>query len=137
MRGAEQRIVVAGGGTGGHVNPGLAIASELQRRCPSREILFVGTRAGLESRLVPAGGFRLATIRASGLVGKGLRATLAGLGRLPLGILDSFRILGRFRPDLVVGVGGYASGPVLLVAVARRTRTLIHEQNRFPGVTNR
>jgi len=133
----DERIVVAGGGTGGHVYPGLAIADELRRRGPDREVLFVGTAAGLESKLVPARGYRLETVRASGLVGKGLGAKLAGLGRLPLGILESGRILGRFRPRLVVGVGGYASGPVLLAAIARRIPTLIHEQNRWPGVTNR
>ena len=113
----EQRIVIAGGGTGGHVNPGLAIASELMRRRPDRSALFVGTRGGLEARLVPAAGFPLETIRASGLVGKGIGETLQGLARLPLGWLDSDRILRRFRPHLVVGVGGYASGPVLLAAL--------------------
>ena len=128
---------MAGGGTGGHVYPGLAIAAELGRRAGSRRFLFVGTEAGLESRLVPAHGYALETIRASGLVGVGLATKLRGIARLPGAIRESHRILGRFRPHLVVGVGGYASGPVLLVAIARRLPTLIHEQNRWPGVTNR
>lgn len=133
----NERIVVAGGGTGGHVYPGVAIARELLRRRPRRELLFVGTARGLESRLVPAEGFTLETIRASGLVGMGVMARLRGMALLPLGLLDSWRLLGRFRPSLVVGVGGYASGPVLAAALLRRLPTLIHEQNRWPGVTNR
>jgi UDP-N-acetylglucosamine--N-acetylmuramyl-(pentapeptide) pyrophosphoryl-undecaprenol N-acetylglucosamine transferase len=133
----DERIVVAGGGTGGHVYPGVAIARELQRRRPQRELLFVGTERGMETDLVPAEGFRLETIRVSGLVGVGLMARLRGLARLPLGLLDSWRILANFRPQLVVGVGGYASGPVLAAALLRRMPTLIHEQNRWPGMTNR
>lgn len=132
-----QRIVIAGGGTGGHVNPGLAIAQELCRRDSRREVRFVGTAAGLEARLVPAAGFLLETIRATGIVGKGLRGRAAGLARLPFGLLDALQILRRFRPALVVGVGGYASGPVLAAALLRRIPTMIHEQNRWPGVTNR
>ncbi|MEE9127339.1 MAG: undecaprenyldiphospho-muramoylpentapeptide beta-N-acetylglucosaminyltransferase [Planctomycetota bacterium] len=137
MGDTDERIVVAGGGTGGHVYPGVAIARELQRRRPRRELLFVGTERGMETDLVPAEGFRLETIRASGLVGVGLMARLRGLARLPLGLLDSWRILADFRPQLVVGVGGYASGPVLAAALLRRLPTLIHEQNRWPGMTNR
>jgi len=131
------RIVIAGGGTGGHVNPGLAIAQELVRRDPEREVRFVGTASGLEARLVPAAGFALETIRASGIVGKGITARVAGLARLPLGLLDALRILGRFRPALVVGVGGYASGPVLAAALVRGIPAMIHEQNNWPGLTNR
>lgn len=137
MGDTNERIVVAGGGTGGHVYPGVAIARELQRRRPQRELLFVGTAHGMETNLVPAEGFRLETIRASGLVGVGMMAQLRGLARLPLGLLDSWRILADFRPQLVVGVGGYASGPVLAAALLRRLPTLIHEQNRWPGITNR
>jgi UDP-N-acetylglucosamine--N-acetylmuramyl-(pentapeptide) pyrophosphoryl-undecaprenol N-acetylglucosamine transferase len=137
LRDAHERIVVAGGGTGGHVYPGVAIARELQRRRPERELLFVGTERGMEMELVPAEGFRLETIRASGLVGVGLMARLRGLIQLPLGLVDSWRILAGFRPQLVVGVGGYASGPVLAAAALRRCPTLIHEQNRWPGMTNR
>ena len=132
-----QRILVAGGGTGGHVNPALAIVGELRRRDPGRRFLFVGTDRGLEARLVPAAGYRLETLRASGLVGMGPAARLRGLARLPLGLLDAFRILRRFRPHLVLGVGGYSSGPMLLAAALGGRRTMIHEQNRRPGVTNR
>jgi UDP-N-acetylglucosamine--N-acetylmuramyl-(pentapeptide) pyrophosphoryl-undecaprenol N-acetylglucosamine transferase len=131
------RIVIAGGGTGGHVNPALAIAAELVRRDPRRRLLFVGTATGLEARLVPAAGFDLETIRATGIVGKGAAARAAGLGRMPLGLLDALRILGRFRPALAIGVGGYASGPVVLAALLRRIPAMIHEQNRWPGMTNR
>lgn len=133
----EQRILIAGGGTGGHVNPALAIARELQRRRPDRSIRFVGTAAGLESRLVPAAGYPLETIRAAGVVGKGPVGRIRGLVRLALGCLDSRRLLRRTRPHLVIGVGGYASAPVVLAAILRRVPTMIHEQNRFPGMTNR
>ncbi|MGH9867280.1 MAG: undecaprenyldiphospho-muramoylpentapeptide beta-N-acetylglucosaminyltransferase [Candidatus Polarisedimenticolia bacterium] len=130
-------VLVAGGGTGGHIFPGLAIARELMERTPGCEVLFVGTARGLESKIVPAEGFRLLTIRSAGISAKGLWPRMKGMGLVPFSLLQSLSILGSTRPALVVGVGGYASGPVLAAAVMRRTPTLIHEQNDIPGLTNR
>lgn len=130
-------VLVAGGGTGGHIFPGVAIARELMERVPGVEVLFVGTARGLEKRIVPAEGFRLLTIRSAGITGKNLMSRLKGMALVPVSLVQSLALIGRTRPRLVVGVGGYASGPVLLAAVARRVPTLIHEQNCIPGVTNR
>jgi UDP-N-acetylglucosamine--N-acetylmuramyl-(pentapeptide) pyrophosphoryl-undecaprenol N-acetylglucosamine transferase len=130
-------VLVAGGGTGGHIFPGVAIARELMERVPGVEVLFVGTARGLETKIVPAEGFRLLTIRSAGITGKNLLSRVKGMGLVPLSLVQSLLLMGRTRPRLVVGVGGYASGPVLLAAVVRRIPTLIHEQNCVPGVTNR
>jgi UDP-N-acetylglucosamine--N-acetylmuramyl-(pentapeptide) pyrophosphoryl-undecaprenol N-acetylglucosamine transferase len=130
-------FVIAGGGTGGHVFPALALATELSRRRPEEPIVFVGTRAGLEADLVPKAGFSLELVRARGIVGKGVAARLAGLVALAPALLDSWRILVRRAPRAVVGVGGYASGPVVATAWMRRVPTVIHEANAVPGVTNR
>ena len=133
----REGYVIAGGGTGGHVFPALALAGEIRSRRPEAPIVFVGTRRGLEVDLVPRAGFPLEFVRAQGLVGKSLSGFLSGAATLPLSFLDSFRILDRHRPRAVVGVGGYASGPVVATAWARRTPSVIHESNAVPGVTNR
>lgn len=130
-------FLIAGGGTGGHVFPGLALAGEIRRRRPGAPIVFVGTPRGLERELVPRAGWPLEFVRAKGLVGKGAKARLAGLLALPLAFRDSLRLLGRHAPRTVVGVGGYASGPLVATAWARRIPTVIHEQNAVPGLTNR
>lgn len=130
-------FLIAGGGTGGHVFPALALAGEIRRRRPDAPIVFVGTRRGLETDLVPRAGWPLEFVRAKGLVGKGARARLEGLLALPLALADSIGILGRHAPRTVVGVGGYASGPLVATAWARRIPTVIHEQNAVPGLTNR
>ncbi len=130
-------VLVAGGGTGGHIFPGLAIARALKERVPDVEVTFVGTQRGLETRIVPAAGFRLLTIRSAGITGKRITARLKGMALIPLSLAQSLALLGRERPRLVIGVGGYSSGPVLAAAVLRRVPTLIHEQNYIPGVTNR
>lgn len=130
-------VIVAGGGTGGHIFPGIAIARALAARVPGCEVVFVGTERGLESRIVPAEGFRLMTIRSAGIAGRSPAARARGLALIPLSLVQSLRILARTRPGLVIGVGGYASGPVLVAAVLRRVPTLIHEQNFVPGTTNR
>jgi UDP-N-acetylglucosamine--N-acetylmuramyl-(pentapeptide) pyrophosphoryl-undecaprenol N-acetylglucosamine transferase len=133
----ERGFLIAGGGTGGHVFPALALAGEIRRRRPGAPIVFVGTARGLETTLVPKAGFPLEFVRAKGMVGKGWRARLEGLRALPLAFLDSLRLLARYAPRAVVGVGGYASGPLVATAWARRIPTLIHEQNAIPGLTNR
>ncbi len=117
--------------------PALALAGEIRRRRPGAPVVFVGTARGLETTLVPKAGFPLELVRAKGLVGKGWRARLEGFLALPLAFVDSLRLLARHAPRAVVGVGGYASGPLVATAWARRVPTLIHEQNAVPGLTNR
>ncbi len=129
------RLLVAGGGTGGHLFPGIAIADEVVRR--GGQARFVGTARGIETRAVPAAGYPLETLDVSGLKRMGFAATLRGLGRLPLALAKSLAIVRRYRPDVVVGVGGYASGPVVLAAALLGYPTAIQEQNSVPGVTNR
>jgi UDP-N-acetylglucosamine--N-acetylmuramyl-(pentapeptide) pyrophosphoryl-undecaprenol N-acetylglucosamine transferase len=130
------RLLVAGGGTGGHLFPGIAVADEVIRR-GGGEVLFVGTSRGIETRAVPAAGYALETLQVSGLKRMGLLGTLRGLGRVPLAITRSIGILRRFKPDVVLGVGGYASGPMVLAAALLGYPTAIQEQNSVPGITNR
>jgi UDP-N-acetylglucosamine--N-acetylmuramyl-(pentapeptide) pyrophosphoryl-undecaprenol N-acetylglucosamine transferase len=129
--------MIAGGGTGGHVYPALALAGELRRRRPDAAIVFVGTARGIERDLVPRAGYPLELIRARGLVGKSPKDLLEGAIALPLGFVDSWRVVSRHRPRAVVGVGGYAAGPVVATAWARRIPTVVHESNAVPGLTNR
>jgi len=129
------RVLIAGGGTGGHLYPGIAIAEQVT--ADGGEVLFAGTRRGLEAKLIPQAGFRLELIDVSGLKRAGLRGLVLGLARLPRAFAQARRILRAFRPDLVVGVGGYASGPVALMAALTRIPTVIQEQNSIPGFTNR
>lgn len=131
------KVLIAGGGTGGHVFPGIALAEEVVTRHPSNEVLFVGTSRGLEARVVPASGFPLELIDVVGVKGKGILGFLQGIARLPRAILDSMKILRRYKPDVVVGVGGYASFPMVVAAFLRRFPTAIQEQNALPGLTNR
>ncbi|HZI94635.1 MAG TPA: undecaprenyldiphospho-muramoylpentapeptide beta-N-acetylglucosaminyltransferase [Patescibacteria group bacterium] len=130
-------VLVAGGGTGGHVFPGVAIARELRERWPGCEVLFVGTEHGLETKIVPAEGFRLLTISSAGITGKKFGPRLKGLALIAPSVAQSWLLMARVRPSLVIGVGGYSSGPVVAAAILRRVPTLIHEQNFVPGVTNR
>ena len=129
------RLLIAGGGTGGHLYPGMAVAEEVVRR--GGQVLFVGTSRGLEARAVPAAGYPLELLEVSGLKRMGLMAILRGLFRLPKAFFRSLSILRRFRPDVVLGVGGYASGPMVLAAALWRYPTAIQEQNSVPGMTNR
>jgi UDP-N-acetylglucosamine--N-acetylmuramyl-(pentapeptide) pyrophosphoryl-undecaprenol N-acetylglucosamine transferase len=131
------RIVIAGGGTGGHLYPGIAVARELQRRRPETVVTFAGTARGLESRVVPREGFDLDLLRSAGLKGMSIGSMTRGLALLPLSGVDAWRILSRRKPQLVIGVGGYSSGPVVLLAALRRIPTLLLEQNAVPGLTNR
>jgi UDP-N-acetylglucosamine--N-acetylmuramyl-(pentapeptide) pyrophosphoryl-undecaprenol N-acetylglucosamine transferase len=131
------RLLVAGGGTGGHLFPGLALAEEVKTRHPKNEVLFVGTARGLETRVVPKAGFQLELIDVGPLKRQGLLGLLKGLLRLPRSLWQSLRILSRFDPDVVVGVGGYASGPVLVAAFLKGIPTAVQEQNALPGLTNK
>jgi UDP-N-acetylglucosamine--N-acetylmuramyl-(pentapeptide) pyrophosphoryl-undecaprenol N-acetylglucosamine transferase len=131
------RIVIAGGGTGGHLYPGIAVAREFLVRQPNAVVSFAGTAAGIEARVVPREGFPLDVIRSGGLKGKGIADRLKGLALLPLGLVDGWRVISRRQPGLVIGVGGYSSGPLVLVAALRRIPTMVLEQNAMPGLTNR
>lgn len=130
------RVLIAGGGTGGHVIPALAIARELKSRY-NAEVLFVGTARGIESRLVPQAGFGLMKIKVGALKNVGLLTRLRTLFDLPLAILSSRKILKVFSPDVVVGVGGYASGPAMAAAILSRIPTLAFEPNYVPGFANK
>jgi UDP-N-acetylglucosamine--N-acetylmuramyl-(pentapeptide) pyrophosphoryl-undecaprenol N-acetylglucosamine transferase len=131
------RVIVAGGGTGGHLYPGIAVARELLRRVPDAKVTFAGTARGIEAKVIPREGFELDVIRSTGLKGMSPAALARGLFLLPLGGVDAWRILSRRSPQVVIGVGGYSSGPVVLAAALRRIPTLLMEQNAVPGLTNR
>jgi UDP-N-acetylglucosamine--N-acetylmuramyl-(pentapeptide) pyrophosphoryl-undecaprenol N-acetylglucosamine transferase len=131
------RVLIAGGGTGGHLYPGIALARELQRRDPAAHVSFVGTAQGIEARVVPREGFALDLIRVSGLKGKKRLERLKGFLLLPIAAIDAWLVVSKQRPDIVVGVGGFASGPVLAAAALRGYPTMLLEQNALPGITNR
>src|ERR1041384_2545839 len=131
------RVLIAAGGTGGHIYPALAVANEIKRRDAASIIRFVGTARGLETRLLPPAGYELSLIESAGLVNMGWRARLRGLVVLPKSFLAARRLIREFRPGVVIGAGGYVSGPVLLTAALMRVPTLIMESNAVPGFTNR
>ena len=131
------RVMIAGGGTGGHLFPGIALAQELIDRNQGHDVIFVGTPKGLEVKHVPKAGFELALIHVGALRGKGVLGIITSMFRIPKAILQSLKLIRHHRPDVVVGVGGYASGPVVLAAFLRRLPTIVLEQNALPGFTNR
>jgi UDP-N-acetylglucosamine--N-acetylmuramyl-(pentapeptide) pyrophosphoryl-undecaprenol N-acetylglucosamine transferase len=131
------KVLIAGGGTGGHLFPGVAIAEELRARHPDAEITFVGTRRGIEARVLPDLGWPLELIEVSGLKTVGAMGAVRGLFRLPKALLQARALIKKHRPDAVIGVGGYASGPVVLAARMRGVPTAICEQNSIPGLTNK
>jgi UDP-N-acetylglucosamine--N-acetylmuramyl-(pentapeptide) pyrophosphoryl-undecaprenol N-acetylglucosamine transferase len=130
-------VLIAGGGTGGHLYPGIAVARELLARMPDARVVFVGTAAGIEARVVPREGFALELIRSAGLKGKSPVSIARGLAILPVSAADAWRVITRHRPAVVIGVGGYSSGPVVLLAALRGIPALLLEQNAMPGLTNR
>lgn len=130
------KVMIAGGGTAGHINPGLAIAKTI-RQHQKADILFVGTEKGLESKLVPREGFELKVIKVRGFKRKLSLDTLAAVKELLQGILQARKLIKSFKPDIVIGTGGYVCGPVVYSAAKKGIPTLIHEQNAFPGVTNK
>ena len=131
------KLIIAGGGTGGHLFPGIAVAEEFLSRDPANQVLFVGTERGIEARAVPAAGYQLELISAAGIRGKGLYSQLKGVAMMAYGYAQSRKILRNFRPDMVLGVGGYASLPMVLAACGMSIPRFIHEQNAIPGLTNR
>lgn len=131
------KVLIAAGGTGGHIYPGIAVAKEIVRRDAEADILFVGTARGLETKIVPANSFRLSLINSAGLKNVGFIGKLKGLFILPQSFLEARRLVKDFRPEVVVGAGGYVSGPVLLMASRMRIPTLVMDSNALPGFTNR
>ncbi|HEX2928217.1 MAG TPA: glycosyltransferase, partial [Candidatus Binatia bacterium] len=131
------RVLFAGGGTGGHLFPGLAVAREFLRRDATTEILFVGTEQGIEFRVLPKEGFKLETLTVKGMKGRGARGLIDALYGVPASLVRSLTIIKEFRPDLIIGLGGYASGPVLLAGKLKRIHCAIMEQNLRPGFTNK
>ncbi|HEY8429195.1 MAG TPA: undecaprenyldiphospho-muramoylpentapeptide beta-N-acetylglucosaminyltransferase [Sandaracinaceae bacterium] len=132
-----RRVIVAGGGTGGHLFPGIAVVEELRRRQPDVEVTFVGTAKGIEARVLPERGERLELIDVAPLKGRTSAELMRSLRMLPGACSQAFGLIGRLDPDLVIGVGGYASGPLLVAAAARAVPTAILEQNAHVGLTNR
>jgi UDP-N-acetylglucosamine--N-acetylmuramyl-(pentapeptide) pyrophosphoryl-undecaprenol N-acetylglucosamine transferase len=130
------QAIIAGGGTGGHVIPGLAIAQELQKTYDA-DVLFIGTARGIENRLVPAAGFPLRLVKVGALKNVSIATRLKTLFDLPRAVWESGRIFSEFRPNVVIGVGGYASGPAMAAAILRRIPTLAFEPNVVPGFANR
>lgn len=131
------KLLIAGGGTGGHLFPGIAVAEEFLGRDPVNEVLFVGTERGVEAKVLPSLGYRLELISASGMRGKGGAGLIAGAARFLYSYSQSRRILKEFAPDMVLGVGGYASAPVLMAARGMLIPRFIHEQNAYPGMANK
>ncbi|HYC88853.1 MAG TPA: undecaprenyldiphospho-muramoylpentapeptide beta-N-acetylglucosaminyltransferase [Thermoanaerobaculia bacterium] len=130
-------LMVAGGGTGGHIYPAIAIAREYLARDAARGVVFVGTERGLEKTIVPKAGFPLEFIDVGGLKGKGGLDLVKNVFRVPKGFIQAWKLIGRHKPSVVLGVGGYSSGPVLLAAKLRGVPTIVHEANAFPGLANR
>jgi len=131
------RVLIAAGGTGGHIYPGIAVANEIMRRDETNDVLFVGTTHGLETKIVPENGFQLSVIASSGLKNVGLVGKIKGAAVLPKSFIEAWKLIRDFRPDVVVGAGGYVSGPVLMTAHFMGRRTLVMDSNAMPGFTNR
>ncbi len=136
-----KKIIFAAGGTGGHINPALAVAGEVRRQYPDAKILFIGTAEKMEARLVPAAGYDFKTIQISGfnrvLNLNGIKQNIKTLSHLLKSSSQAKKIIREFSPDVVIGFGGYVSGPVVRAAAKLGIPTAIHEQNAFPGVTNK
>ena len=131
------RVLIAAGGTGGHIYPGIAVAREIMRRDPKSEVRFVGTVRGLESKLVPQAGFELSIIDSAGLKNVRPIARARALIVIPKSLLTARGLIRKFRPDIAIGAGGYVSGPVILTAALMNVPTLVMESNALPGWTNR
>ncbi|TJX13336.1 undecaprenyldiphospho-muramoylpentapeptide beta-N-acetylglucosaminyltransferase [Tissierella creatinini] len=131
------KYLLSGGGTGGHIYPALAIANEIKSQNKDAEILFVGTNKGLEAELVPKSGYNFKTIRVSGMPRRLNKESFIALRELLHGLSEAKRIIKEYKPDIVIGTGGYVSGPVVFMAKKRGIPVLIHEQNAFPGITNK
>lgn len=133
----RMRVIVSGGGTGGHIYPGVAIAKKIKEKNPGAKVIFVGSENGLETKLVPKEGFDIKLISVEGLNKKFSLKTFSSLQKAFKGLFQANKIINEFKPDIVVGTGGYVCGPVVLSAALKGIPTVIHEQNAFPGMTNK
>ena len=131
------KIIISGGGTGGHIYPGLAVARKLEEEYSEVEISFVGTDSGLEADIVPQAGYKLKTIKAEGFSRKLSLQLFKAVAKTSIGVLQSYKFIKEFGPDLVLGTGGYVCGPIVLAATLQKIPTIVHEQNAYPGLTNR
>lgn len=131
------KVIMTGGGTGGHIYPAIAIADKIKRKQPDTEILFLGTEKGMERELVPANGYHIEFITVSGFNRKNLFKNIKTMKDLLKGDKEAREIIERFKPDMVIGTGGYVCGPVVRAAHKMGVRTFIHEQNALPGITNK
>jgi UDP-N-acetylglucosamine--N-acetylmuramyl-(pentapeptide) pyrophosphoryl-undecaprenol N-acetylglucosamine transferase len=135
--GCQMRVIFAGGGTGGHIYPAVTLAKEFVDRDPKTEILFVGGKKGLESDIIPREGFNLVTLELAGIPRRVSPEIFRSIWLAGKGVMDTFKIIREFHPNLVVGTGGYVCGPMVLAASLSKIPTAIQEQNAFPGLTNR
>ncbi len=131
------KVLLSGGGTGGHVYPAIAIANKIKEENPEAEIIFVGTEKGIESEIVPKYGYELKTVTVQGFKRKIDFDNVKRVFKLFKGLEQSRKIVKKFKPDVVIGTGGYVSGPVLFNSAMNKVPTIVHEQNSFPGVTNK
>ncbi len=131
------KVIISGGGTGGHIYPGISLAYEIKDRDIKNDILFVGTERGLESKLVPREGFKIVKIKARGIKRKLCFENLTAIIIFLLSLFQSYKIIKKYKPDLVIGTGGYVSGSVVLMAAILGVPTFVHEQNVIPGITNK
>ncbi|MGE5379533.1 MAG: undecaprenyldiphospho-muramoylpentapeptide beta-N-acetylglucosaminyltransferase [Methylocystaceae bacterium] len=131
------KLLLSGGGTGGHIYPALALAEGIKQELPNCQIRFVGAQGGMEEKIVPTAGYELKTLSISGIDRSSPRKALASLLRVPGALRDARRLVREFQPDVVVGTGGYASFPVVYAAARQGVPTAIHEQNAYPGIANR
>lgn len=130
------KVLIAAGGTGGHIYPGLAIAEKIKTEDPGTEIIFIGSMVGMEKNIIPQYGYAIEYIRVRGFERKASLETLAAIKGIFDGLNDAKRIIAKHQPDLVIGTGGFTAGPLLLIASRRKIKTMIHEQNAYPGKTN-
>lgn len=130
------KVLIAAGGTGGHIYPGLAIAEKIKEKNPDVEIVFIGSKVGMEKNIIPQSGYPIEYIRVRGFERKASLETLAAIKGIFDGLNDAKKIIRNHQPDLVIGTGGFTAGPLLLIASRRKIKTLIHEQNAYPGKTN-
>jgi UDP-N-acetylglucosamine--N-acetylmuramyl-(pentapeptide) pyrophosphoryl-undecaprenol N-acetylglucosamine transferase len=131
------KLIIAGGGTGGHIFPGLAVGKELVKRYPASELLFITGGRKIENEILQNAGIKHTSIMVEGIKGRGLFNTIKAMAKVPCGFVQCILIIKKFSPDFVLGVGGYTAGPVCLAARMMGIKTAIHEQNSFPGLTNR
>lgn len=131
------KVIISGGGTGGHIYPGISLAGEVKNRDIKNDILFVGTERGMESKLIPREGFKIIKIKARGIQRKICFENLTAMVIFLISLFQSYKIIKKYKPDVVIGTGGYVSGSVVLMAVILGIPTFIHEQNVIPGITNK